>query len=664
MNSGLRSDIIRGVFTLLLIGSGVVILFVISKQSPDVDLEERSQPTVAPQSAGARGSGPPSARRQEFGRFSLWWDGIPEHFHQNRVDTGDLSNIHASDYAGPESCRQCHEKNYEAWSKHPHRWMNALAGDETVKGDFSGADEIEYLGGKATFRREGDKYLVELNRGNVHRLTEITQTIGSRFYQYYIGIQLEGPEPPDHPRYSEDHVLPFGYWIDRGEWVPIVHVHDREDLQKEATEVLHDPFAFHESPTWDDWDSYCDNSRDLYRAQCNFCHTTFPVGDMMIRSQQRFGRYAPVDLHLSMPDYVAQASPELWDTSRRPTDMSDAEFAKILRTYHRLDAREHAVTLGVSCEACHLGAKEHAENKDIKPAFFPASPDVVTQTADGQLDLGRTHANMNWACGRCHAGTRPEFTSGINTWNSTEYSDAMKGSCYSKLACVDCHNPHESIGHQWSRTPAEDDASCLKCHAEFEPADARMAHTHHPLDSEGSRCMNCHMPRINEGLQDIVRTHTIFSPTQRSMIENNEPNACNVCHVDQSVDWTVAHLKDWYDVTFDDAELTRNYPDRDAPATVGWLQSGSRFVRQIGIDALTRAKANWALPEILTGLDDPYLLNRQFARIGLEDMLDIQLSDFGYHFYMMEEERQTPLQRLRDALIPRTAATTATPADQ
>ena len=43
--------------------------------------------------------------------------------------------------------------------------------------------------------------------------------------------------------------------------------------------------------------------------------------------------------------------------------------------------------------------------------------------------------------------------------------------------------------------------------------------------------MNCHMPRINEGLQEVVRTHTIFSPTNSAMIESNQMNACNQCHV-------------------------------------------------------------------------------------------------------------------------------------
>ncbi|MCA9078760.1 MAG: hypothetical protein KDA93_27295 [Planctomycetaceae bacterium] len=650
MYDGFKGDMIRVGILLTVIGGAVFAFYTYSNSLPDQQ----------PQRGGATRSTPVDrsvatrdARRQEFGNFSLWWDGIPEFFHQNRVDTGQASNIAPEDYTGAESCKKCHEKNYNLWSNHAHRWMNALADESTVKGDFSGDYEMDYLGGQGRFYRDGDGYFMELTRDDVRHVYEVTQTIGSRFYQYYVGQLREGPEPSDHPRYTEDHVLPVGYWLDRKEWVPIVHVHDRENLHDQDVEELHDPFVMQEYPPWDDWGTYCDSARDLYRSQCNFCHTTFPVGDMMVRDQQKVGFYVPVKVHLSMPDYVSKARPDLWKEGQEPWDMEDAEFASILREFRTFEAPEHAVSLGVGCEACHLGAKEHAENKDIKPSFFPTSPDLVIQAPGGEMELGRTHDNVNWACGRCHVGPRPKFAAGISTWNSTEYADALDGSCYSELTCIECHNPHETIGPKWTRTPAEDDASCLKCHQEFEPEAARVAHTHHPVDTEGSRCMNCHMPRLNEGLQDIVRTHTIFSPTNHEMIEANEPNACNMCHVEQPIDWTLDHLKEWYDVTYDESQLVENYPDRDLPTALGWLKSDRRYVRQIAADALTRQEATWALSELFNALDDPYLLNRQFARIGLESMLDVELVKFGYRFYMTEDERHAPLEQIRDELLPK-----------
>ena len=159
--------------------------------------------------------------------------------------------------------------------------------------------------------------------------------------------------------------------------------------------------------------------------------------------------------------------------------------------------------------------------------------------------------------------------------------------------------------------------------------------------------MNCHMPRINEGMQDVVRTHAIFSPTKPEMIEANHPNACNLCHVDRTIDWTLDHLQGWYGVTYAEDRLAAAYPYRERPAVVGWLKSHNEAVRLVATGALARSDDNSALPELIDVLDDPYLLNRQFAQISLEEKLDIRLLDFGYRFYMTAQERREPLRKIR-----------------
>src|SRR4051794_8732103 len=67
-------------------------------------------------------------------RLTVWWDLPTPLASQSGADTH--SNVKPSDYAGPSACQQCHPENHEAWSHHPHHWMNALATAETVRGDF------------------------------------------------------------------------------------------------------------------------------------------------------------------------------------------------------------------------------------------------------------------------------------------------------------------------------------------------------------------------------------------------------------------------------------------------------------------------------------------------------------------------------------------------
>lgn len=593
-------------------------------------------PSASPSMSGGDANPQPVVAQDRYfgnGNLIVWWDreqlpGKPT----QRLTKQPHSNIHPQDYVGAEACQKCHKENYASWAQHPHRWMNALATDETVQGDFSGVS-IAYLGGRATFLRTDEGgFQMEFERDRVRRVYAVTQTIGSRFFQYYVGHLRQGPELPDHPAYHTDHVMLFGYWLDRHEWVPAVHVgHDEApDGQRE------DPFAKHLpaaplSPYF----------------QCNSCHTTFALGDELTRNFWSLGRHPPYALHWNMPEYLAEHRADLM-ANKSPRAFPNTEVEQLLMGMQQFDAPSHAMGLGVSCEACHLGCKAHAEGQQEKPSFVPVSPHLRAET--DAMPTGREHQNINWACGRCHAGERPYYAGGMATWNSTEYTDATKGGCYSQLTCVGCHNPHQTIGKQWTRTAQQDDESCLRCHVQLRESDALTAHTHHGADSQGSRCMNCHMPRITEGLQDVIRTHTIFSPTNAPLIEANGLNACNICHVEKPIDWTLTHLKSWYGASFAEAKIAANYPLRDQPTVVGWLKSDREAVRLAATDAMRRSQDRTALTAWLNVLDDPYLLNRQFARVSVEDRFQIRLEDFGYRFYLTPDERRQPIERIRQHL--------------
>lgn len=163
--------------------------------------------------------------------------------------------------------------------------------------------------------------------------------------------------------------------------------------------------------------------------------------------------------------------------------------------------------------------------------------------------------------------------------------------------------------------------------------------------------MNCHMPKINEGMQDVVRTHAIFSPTNPAMIEANQPNACNLCHLDKPIDWTISYLQSWYGRVYAQQMIMQNYPVRAQPVGLGWLKQNHAPTRLVTAQAVADQQATWALPALLQMLDDPYLLNRQFAQVSVERLIGAQLDKrFGYWYYMTEQQRQPIVQSMQKTL--------------
>jgi len=623
---------------------------------PPPDRQPPAPPPSAPATASTNSLSKAYENIYDPSRKALyWWHELPAGLSSGSLDSGTASNIRPQDYTGARACIECHPSNHKDWQAHSHSSMNAWATPENVVGDFSGSANIEYLGGKGSFYREGDRFFMQLERDGQARVFAIDRTIGSRFTQYYIGRLIEGPDGGNPDMGTVQHVLPFGYWMDKQEWIPTVHVF--RDTRKDDDEF--DPF------TGEDVVSY-DNG-------CANCHTTLPAGDWMMRSVglRRMSKFSPRSILFDVPGYLEDTKPEFLRVNFADDIPFDSVLDQVDHSFNNMDIPKHATELGISCEACHQGCQQHVSNSDsnetrLKPQFFPASPHLFSQGAGGLEQLGRSDDNLNFTCAKCHTGDRPQYAGGHDTWNSTEFSDAVAGACYDKragqsahdgvrhLTCVHCHDPHKGIGKKWQRTPRQDDQSCIDCHKQFDKPESIAAHTRHAPGSEGSRCMNCHMPKINEGMQDMVRTHRIFSPTDKAMIEANQPNACNLCHLDKPIDWTIERLRDWYgpEHIYEESKLAANYPDREGAVGRGWLKSDHAPTRITAGWAMTQSKAAWALGDLLEGLNDDHLVNRQFLQSGLDAMLGITLKEKGYQFYMQEPARRAAIEQLKASQLP------------
>ena len=139
----------------------------------------------------------------------------------------------------------------------------------------------------------------------------------------------------------------------------------------------------------------------------------------------------------------------------------------------------------------------------------------------------------------------------------------------------------------------------------------------------------------------------------------NQPNACNLCHLDKPIDWTISHLREWYgdEHKYDERKITKSYPNRGDAVGLGWLRSPHGPTRISAAEALAKSDHEWALPHLLDlMIDDDNLVHRQFTQKRLEEKLDYDFDANGYTFYMMVEQREAAIEKLRPIILGRKSA--------
>jgi predicted CXXCH cytochrome family protein len=533
----------------------------------------------------ARGGPAPAARRV----VTVSADGGIE------ADAG-YSNVAARDYVGPRACGECHEKNYARWQSSLHAAMNRRTdvSDGAVIGDFGGA-HLDYAGGRVSFEREGAAYVMALAPpGAPARRFRVTRTIGSRYLQEYVGVQLVGPEAPGDPIYTTEIRLPFGWWQRTRTWLH----------QQYFDSWYGAEYAADGRPSVD---AYAPD-RTPWASRCAWCHNTYPFELRALRT-----------LH----DPPLGEGPEQY-FDYTPAPGVAAARASVIE--HNLLPVDELVTVGVSCESCHGGGREHAvEGRPIH--FAPTSPALHARADAPSLEGGRqNHVLVITICAQCHSTPTPRWPDGAAQRNSSEALDLDSGACLSQVKCTDCHDPHQAGPGSMAPDQPRQLAACVRCHGFLATPRAQVEHAGHRAGS--ASCLDCHMPRVVQGVSDYVRSHRISSPADPRMLSNDTPNACNLCHLDRSVKWTVAALASHWG-----KQVTVAAPLDDRPAGEAWLHSPSPALRAVAAAAFARlpaARARAALPALLAVLDDPIAYYRMRLLFAIEDILGRRLPPAQY----------------------------------
>jgi predicted CXXCH cytochrome family protein len=532
------------------------------------------------------------------------------------------SNILRADYAGTSACAACHPSIHDEFMASPMHRMTRHAEGDAVKAPFDG-ESFHFKDDVVTMDvHDGRRYMRIDAKGAPSRLFRITKVIGGHYREDFVGKQVasDAADAATIPDPEGERVMPVSFLLFAPAW-----------RYKGYSVMVRERAHFADGMPW--------------RQTCIFCHNTAPrltslYDDLLPTAEKyqgsvserflpasRLWHYEPTD-----PDRLARAVSH--EVAQLGKGEVKGELATVLGVAIR-ETRRHfdesnLLELGIGCETCHNGSKEHVEDPTLHPSFAIESDLIAVRTPSGRVPTRAE--SINRTCARCHTvlfseypytwegGLRADSPGGTHI-NSGEARDFILGSCADKMACTTCHDPH--AGSKRERLDelgtVAGNPVCTSCHGQYADRDALARHTHHDPGGEGSACLSCHMPKKNMGLAyRLTRYHRIGSPTDRARVEGDRPLECALCHADKTVGSLVGTMEKWWNKRFDRSKLLKLYGRMEANPLVATIAYGKPHEEATAASVLGDRGGPAALPLIVPALANPYPLVRYFARHALE----------------------------------------------
>ncbi len=525
------------------------------------------------------------------------------------------SNVTRGDYAGSASCAGCHAGIVASWEHSPMHRMTRDARAAEFKAPFDGA-RWRFKDDAAVLERRADERFVRIESASGKSTTyRVTRVIGGRTREDFAGVVVGGS--------SEEIVLPISFLLE-----------SRALRYKGYSVMLHERASLRAGPIWS--------------RTCIFCHNTVPEMDRLLGAVA--GPAAPAYQGEQVDRWLPsdrRARPRVTDVGRFSiaarqeigrlggVALDGAEDARAI-AHRTIDVVRNGfdgndlLEVGIGCEACHGGAREHALDPAIHPSFVPTAPWLnVAMPEDTEAQA------INRACARCHQvlfsrypftweGGKRDATAGGSHINSGEGRDFLLGGCSGAMACTTCHDPHGEGREPKLRalaTPAGN-SICTGCHAELAGLDRLRDHAHHDPAGAGGSCVACHMPRKNMGLDGtLTRYHRIGSPTDAARVLGDRPLECALCHADRSVGNLVDAMERWWPVRYPRQRLEELYGSLDANVMRATLERGKPHEQAVAIASLGEARDRSAAPLLAKQLLGDYPLVREWAKRALTTIL-------------------------------------------
>lgn len=290
--------------------------------------------------------------------------------------------------------------------------------------------------------------------------------------------------------------------------------------------------------------------------------------------QRRDGRWTPIGPDVGLGDLAHWPPFRALGNARRLSHCENCHGSQIEVLYDAEDGTWETrwSTLQIDCESCHGPGRAH-----VAWASLPDRDERADIGLDPLVALGKDESLE--VCLRCHANKQmltPDWLAGEDPRAHLAFKLPMLAQraylvdgridgfgyqqnhlfsdCFveGSMTCTSCHDPHSQTYRDVDGRPLEgrfDDGQCTGCHVS--KARDVTAHTHHPADSPGSRCVACHMPylqhqAVGDDLAFARSDHSIPIPRPAFDESIGIENACAKCHPDSSTAKLQADVDAWW----------------------------------------------------------------------------------------------------------------------
>lgn len=256
-----------------------------------------------------------------------------------------------------------------------------------------------------------------------------------------------------------------------------------------------------------DWLHWTGNSQN-WNTMCASCHST----NLQKNYDENTDTYKTSYSVMNVSCESCHGAGKEHNDYIKGEDYKDGEktkgsFLKLIKNGNQLEQIN-------TCAPCHVRASEisnnHIRSNEIMDNYIPQIPDTEYFFADGQIDD-----------------------------EDYIYTSFLQSKMFSKgVKCSNCHNPHST------KLKKIDNQTCLQCHV---PQKYNVpTHTFHPVGSQSSLCVSCHMPgKIYMG-NDLRHDHSFRVPRPDLSVTYGTPNACSNCHQDKSNKYLAEAIVKWY----------------------------------------------------------------------------------------------------------------------